>query len=519
MDALKSLKLQLQQKKAEKQELVGTKKYVRKSELEEARLKRLREEEEAERRAKEQKRQRLTSGGTTADGRPATPVDAADGAAADGAAAGAATAASPGGAAVAAAAAGGAPPSPPPAAASTPALPREEVFRRLRALGQPVTLFGEEDADRQARLAKVEKTVALVDETRGGQQENVMLMLKRQEKAKAKQAAGDKAAAGGAGKAAGGRAAAAASGGGAGEGPSKAAEGGAAGADADAGQRSAAAGGGGDGDGDGLLDSFKVAAARVAEQRAEDALPVEDRMVKLIQGWCAEWEADLEGRPEDVKMSGAGHQATLVFKQSMTYFEPLYERLKRRQLEDELKVGLWMLVEHMRDRNYLAANDVYLKLAIGNAPWPIGVTQVGLHERSAREKISHAMNSTSQAHIMNDEATRKYFQAIKRLMTNLQRLRPTDPSRSVDFDVHGDIGRGVAGGGSNRVALLEAHAHGEMPALPAAPHMMAPDGSVKIPPKWDSILRRQAKGLGIDDLGAGEEEEQQQHYHGRGGRH
>lgn len=83
---------------------------------------------------------------------------------------------------------------------------------------------------------------------------------------------------------------------------------------------------------------------------------------------------------------------------------------------------------------------------------------------------------------------------------------------------HGDIGRGVAGGGSNRVALLEAHAHGEMPAaLPAAPHMMAPDGSVKIPPKWDSILRRQAKGMGIDDLGAGEEEEQQHQQHHRGG--
>jgi hypothetical protein len=38
------------------------------------------------------------------------------------------------------------------------------------------------------------------------------------------------------------------------------------------------------------------------------------------------------------------------------------------------------------------------------------VTHVGLHERSAREKISHVMNSSSQAHIMNDEATRKYFQ-------------------------------------------------------------------------------------------------------------
>jgi hypothetical protein len=217
-------------------------------------------------------------------------------------------------------------------------------------------------------------------------------------------------------------------------------------------------------------------------------------------------------------MSGAGHQATLVFQQSMTYFEPLYERLQKRQLEDELKVGgtrsqqriskgttaqgttagsatmtgqhhtgqhsqhsiaqlsagstalhsaaqeaaehptaqnnsgaasrslclcaggvrsaqgyvefwvgtagtarealmccsssspasnlwtaacevlfaepptcrlspqvgLWMLVQHMRDRNYLAANDIYLKLAIGNAPWPIGEAAAGCLFRSNR---------------------------------------------------------------------------------------------------------------------------------------
>lgn len=31
----------------------------------------------------------------------------------------------------------------------------------------------------------------------------------------------------------------------------------------------------------------------------------------------------------------------------------------------------------IRERNYLHANDIYLKLAIGTAPWPIGVTQVG----------------------------------------------------------------------------------------------------------------------------------------------
>lgn len=52
MSSLDSLKALLQKKKQEKQELVGDKKYIKKSELEEARLKRLREEEEQERRAK-----------------------------------------------------------------------------------------------------------------------------------------------------------------------------------------------------------------------------------------------------------------------------------------------------------------------------------------------------------------------------------------------------------------------------------------------------------------------------------
>ncbi|KAH8031885.1 hypothetical protein HPB51_021074 [Rhipicephalus microplus] len=35
----------------------------------------------------------------------------------------------------------------------------------------------------------------------------------------------------------------------------------------------------------------------------------------------------------------------------------------------------------------LRANDAYLQMAIGNAPWPIGVTMVGIHARTGREKI------------------------------------------------------------------------------------------------------------------------------------
>jgi len=45
-------------------------------------------------------------------------------------------------------------------------------------------------------------------------------------------------------------------------------------------------------------------------------------------------------------------------------------------------------------------------MAIGNAPWPIGVTMVGIHARTGREKIS----SRYVAHVLNDETQRKYIQ-------------------------------------------------------------------------------------------------------------
>ena len=68
------------------------------------------------------------------------------------------------------------------------------------------------------------------------------------------------------------------------------------------------------------------------------------------------------------------------------------------------------IVHHMQNRSYQRANDAYLRLSIGNAAWPIGVTSVGIHERSAREKIGQ----DNIAHVLNDEVSRKYIQAVKR---------------------------------------------------------------------------------------------------------
>ena len=68
-------------------------------------------------------------------------------------------------------------------------------------------------------------------------------------------------------------------------------------------------------------------------------------------------------------------------------------------------------------------------MAIGNAPWSIGVPMVGIHARTGHEKIF----SKNVAHVMNDETQRKYVQGLKHLMTKGQQYFPTDPSRCVEY--------------------------------------------------------------------------------------
>lgn len=117
----------------------------------------------------------------------------------------------------------------------------------------------------------------------------------------------------------------------------------------------------------------------------------------------------------------------LVYSSNITK-EWLYLYLQ--MLPEDIRTALMIVVKCCMERDYLTAMDQYIKLAIGNAPWPIGVTMVGIHERSAREKIY----TNSVAHIMNDETTRKYLQSIKRLMTLCQRRYPAMPSKAVEFN-------------------------------------------------------------------------------------
>uniref|UniRef100_A0A3Q2CWM2 Pre-mRNA-splicing factor 18 n=1 Tax=Cyprinodon variegatus TaxID=28743 RepID=A0A3Q2CWM2_CYPVA len=135
-------------------------------------------------------------------------------------------------------------------------------------------------------------------------------------------------------------------------------------------------------------------------------------------------------REDHVKRSVQGKVASATHSQTESYLEPLFKKLRKKNLPPDIKESITDIIKFMLEREYVKANDAYLQMAIGNAPWPIGVTMVGIHARTGREKIF----SKHVAHVLNDETQRKYIQGLKRLMTICQKHFPTDPSKCVEYN-------------------------------------------------------------------------------------
>lgn len=156
--------------------------------------------------------------------------------------------------------------------------------------------------------------------------------------------------------------------------------------------------------------------------------------LQLLQLLLRIWGEQLNNIPAAEKRTTKVKLASATYGQTQTYLKPLLRKLKSRTLPEDISDSLTEITKHLLDRNYLKASDAYLQMAIGNAPWPIGVTMVGIHARTGREKIF----SKNVAHVLNDETQRKYIQALKRLMTKCQEFFTTDPSRCVEYTPKND---------------------------------------------------------------------------------
>ncbi|KAJ2513629.1 hypothetical protein GGI11_004346, partial [Coemansia sp. RSA 2049] len=133
-----------------------------------------------------------------------------------------------------------------------------------------------------------------------------------------------------------------------------------------------------------------------------------------------EWDDYLATRPDDERRTAEGKLAAATQRQSAEYLRPLFRSIKARTVPADVLARITEIARNVLDREYMKANDAYLQLAVGNAPWPVGVTQVGIHARAARENI----NANKVAHVLNNEVQRKWIQSLKRLMRFAQTKYP-----------------------------------------------------------------------------------------------
>lgn len=69
--------------------------------------------------------------------------------------------------------------------------------------------------------------------------------------------------------------------------------------------------------------------------------------------------------------------------------------------------------------------ESYMKLSLGNVAWPIGVTQVGIHERKIQRQDARNNTATAGivANVMTDEQTRLWITNVKRLLTHMEQRK------------------------------------------------------------------------------------------------
>jgi len=153
----------------------------------------------------------------------------------------------------------------------------------------------------------------------------------------------------------------------------------------------------------------------------------QDFIVFFFKRMLLVWEEELAARPSEEKSSVKGKEASATQKQTRQYLYPFFKQLKSGECPEDVVKCTEIIVSRCIEREYVKASESYLKMAIGNAAWPMGVTMVGIHERAGREKI----HTSNVAHCMNNEMSRKYIQGIKRIMTFCQHAYPTFPSKMV----------------------------------------------------------------------------------------
>jgi len=257
---------------------------------------------------------------------------------------------------------------------------REATKNRLRELGHPATLFGEDDDLRLARLRRHELGRDQ-DELASGST-NVMQILDRKVEREIPSGMMD------------------------------------AGLNVGVGSKAL-------GDDEDDPDDEAQSEEDPAVDEEEEALAADTKLVaKWLRTTLREWETVLTVKAKEAPNDATFKLDKAQYRQCKQYLRPLRRSLRANDISPDIISSLARIANLCEKRHYKAMQEAYMRLAIGNKPWPMGVTFVTFHDRANRHKIGEGQ----VAHVLDDETTRKYVQMVKRLCSFCETRWPIDPT-------------------------------------------------------------------------------------------
>lgn len=125
------------------------------------------------------------------------------------------------------------------------------------------------------------------------------------------------------------------------------------------------------------------------------------------------------GYSDAVKSTDTSVGEDVLLKQTKIALYPLLVKLRKGTLGPQLLISLattLLYLQQFQSTGDMAklqrCTEAYMQLSMGNVAWPIGVSQVGIHERR--------INTNTTSNIMADEETRMWITSIKRLISHVE---------------------------------------------------------------------------------------------------
>lgn len=148
--------------------------------------------------------------------------------------------------------------------------------------------------------------------------------------------------------------------------------------------------------------SFLINPEEINSNREKVALQVRDYIKYLLGVWQTTLQQDDEKGLE-------------LLNDTKKCLVPLLVQLRKQKLPKRMLPSVSTICYYLQQKDIHNATQAYLELSIGKAAFPVGLVGVGVHARSALDRI--VGEEEEMANVLLDEKTRKWITSVKRLIT------------------------------------------------------------------------------------------------------